>query len=50
MYLGVHLFYLGGVPGRRIKVLTAWASTAFGDRQSRVIEARAATRARAGVT
>ena len=37
-YLGVHLFYLGGVPGRRIKVLTAWASTAFGDRQSRVIE------------
>jgi NADH dehydrogenase len=37
-YLGVHLFYLGGVPGRRVKVLTAWASASFGDEQSRVIE------------
>jgi NADH dehydrogenase len=37
-YLGVHLFYLGGVPGRRITVLSSWASTAFGREQSRVIE------------
>jgi NADH dehydrogenase len=38
-YLGVHLFYLTGVRGRRLAVLTAWASTAIGERQSRVIEA-----------
>ena len=37
-YLGVHLFYLGGVPGRRVAVMSAWASTAFGREQSRVIE------------
>jgi NADH:ubiquinone reductase (H+-translocating) len=37
-YLGVHLFYLGGVPGRRVSVITKWASTAFGREQSRVIE------------
>jgi NADH dehydrogenase len=37
-YLGVHLYYLGGVPGRRISVLSAWASTAGGREQSRVIE------------
>jgi NADH dehydrogenase len=37
-YLGVHLFYLGGVPGRRVSVLSAWASTAGGREQSRVIE------------
>jgi len=38
MYLGVHLYYLGGAPGRRISVLSAWASTAGGREQSRVIE------------
>jgi NADH dehydrogenase len=37
-YLGVHLFYLGGVPGRRISVLSKWASTAAGREQSRIIE------------
>jgi NADH:quinone reductase (non-electrogenic) len=37
-YLGVHLFYLGGVPGRRVAVMSAWVSTAFGREQSRVIE------------
>ena len=37
-YLGVHLFYLGGVPGRRVAVMSAWASTALGREQSRVIE------------
>jgi NADH dehydrogenase len=36
-YLGVHLFYLGGVPGRRISVLSKWASTAAGREQSRII-------------
>jgi NADH dehydrogenase len=46
-YLGVHLYYLGGVPGRRISVLSAWASTAGGREQSRVIEhALAAERVR----
>jgi len=37
-YLGVHLFYLGGVPGRRVAVMSAWASTALGREQSRIIE------------
>ncbi len=38
-YLGVHLYYLGkGVPGRRLKVLTAWGSASVGERQSRVVE------------
>jgi NADH:quinone reductase (non-electrogenic) len=37
-YLGVHLYYLGGVPGRRMKVLNAWATAGFGVRQHRVIE------------
>ena len=38
-YLGVHLFYVGGVPGRRVKVLTAWTAAGLGAAQSRVIEA-----------
>src|SRR5207247_10121332 len=37
-YLSVHLYYLGGVPGRRMKVLNAWATSGFGVRQHRVIE------------
>jgi NADH dehydrogenase len=37
-YLSVHLFYLGGVPGRRVAVMSAWASSAFGREQSRIIE------------
>jgi hypothetical protein len=37
-YLSVHLFYLGGVPGRRVAVMSAWVSSAFGREQSRVIE------------
>jgi NADH dehydrogenase len=37
-YLGVHLYYLGGVPGRRMKVLNAWTTASFGVRQHRVIE------------
>jgi NADH dehydrogenase len=39
-YLGVHLYYLGGVPGRRMKVLNAWATAGFGVRQHRVIEGK----------
>ena len=38
MYLSVHLYYLGGVGGRRLTVLTTWISAAFGARQNRVIE------------
>ena len=37
-YLGVHLYYLGGVPGRRVSVVSAWATTAGGRPQSRVID------------
>jgi NADH dehydrogenase len=40
MYLTVHLFYLGGVGGRRITVLTTWASAGFGARQNQVLEGR----------
>jgi NADH dehydrogenase len=37
-YLGVHLYYLGGVPGRRLRVLNSWATAGFGSRANRVIE------------
>jgi NADH dehydrogenase len=37
-YLSVHLYYLGGVPGRRMRVLNAWATTGFGSRANRVIQ------------
>jgi NADH dehydrogenase len=38
MYLGVHLYYLSGVPGRRLRVLNAWTAARFGTRESWVIE------------
>ena len=38
MYLGVHLFYLNGVGGRRVTVFSTWVSAGFGVRQNRVIE------------
>ena len=38
MYLTVHLYYLGGVAGRRITVLTTWIATGLGALQSQVIE------------
>jgi NADH dehydrogenase len=38
MYLGVHLYYLGGVLGRRLQVLGAWARTGFGTLRGRVVE------------
>ena len=37
MYIGVHLFYLGGVGGRRIGAGIDGVSSIFGSRQSRVI-------------
>jgi NADH:ubiquinone reductase (H+-translocating) len=37
-YLGVHLYYLSGVGGRRLEVLMAWATSGLGALQNRVIE------------
>ena len=37
-YLGVHLYYLGGLGGRRLEVIMAWATMGLGALQSRVIE------------
>ncbi len=37
-YLSVHLFYLGGAPGHRLKVLIDWIAARFGYRQNQVIE------------
>jgi NADH:ubiquinone reductase (H+-translocating) len=37
-YLGVHLYYLGGAPGRRLEVLVKWVGARFGERQSALIE------------
>ncbi len=39
MYLSVHLYYLGGVPGHRIAVLRSWLEARFGIRGERVIMA-----------
>ena len=38
MYLGIHLTYLSGVRGRRLRVLNAWAAARFGTRESWVLE------------
>lgn len=40
MYLGVHLFYLAGVFGRRARVLNAWLTAGFGARGERVLTHR----------
>ncbi len=37
-YLTVHLYYLGGVLGRRLEMINAWVSASFGNLQNRVIE------------
>jgi NADH dehydrogenase len=37
-YLGVHLYYLGGIRGRRREVLNAWVHAGSSSRQNRVIE------------
>jgi NADH:ubiquinone reductase (H+-translocating) len=38
LYLGVHLFYLGGAPGHRVKVLVDWIAARLGYRQNQVIQ------------
>ncbi len=38
MYIGVHLFYLGGVGGRRITVTMTMIGSLFGARESRVMD------------
>jgi NADH:ubiquinone reductase (H+-translocating) len=38
MYVGVHLFYLGGVGGRRLTVAISVIGSMLGARESRVIE------------
>jgi NADH dehydrogenase len=48
-YLGVHLFYLGG-DGKRIKLLTDWVTTFFGNRGNQVIEGELSTVERAAPT
>jgi NADH:ubiquinone reductase (H+-translocating) len=42
-YLGVHLYYLGGAPGRRLEVLIKWIGARFGERQSALIEGQRAS-------
>jgi hypothetical protein len=37
-YLGVHLYYLGGAPGHRVKVLSDWLGARTGNLGSQVIE------------
>jgi NADH:ubiquinone reductase (H+-translocating) len=37
-YLGVHLYYLGGAPGHRVKVLADWLGARTGNLGSQVIE------------
>jgi NADH dehydrogenase len=37
-YMTVHMYYLGGVPGQRVKVLIDWATARLGRPQSQVIE------------
>ncbi|HWX88563.1 MAG TPA: FAD-dependent oxidoreductase [Solirubrobacteraceae bacterium] len=41
-YLTVHMYYLGGVRGDRLKVLIDWVSARLGDPQNQVIEGRLA--------
>jgi hypothetical protein len=43
MYLTVHLYYLGGVGGRRLTVFTTWISAGIGARQHMVIEGELAS-------
>ena len=46
-YIAVHLFYLGGVGGRRITVAITAIGSLFGARESRVIEGELASSDRA---
>ncbi len=38
MYLGVHLYYLGGGVGRRLEILTDWVTARIGHPENQVIE------------
>ena len=38
MYLGVHLYYLGGGVGRRLGILTDWSAARIGHPENQVIE------------
>ena len=38
IYLTVHLYYLGGALGRRLKLLTDWVTARSGNPQSQIIE------------
>jgi len=38
MYAGVHLFYLGGIGGRRVTVAVTAIGSMFGARESRVMD------------
>jgi NADH dehydrogenase len=40
MYLGIHLYYLSGVPGHRVAVLRSWLESRFKVRAEQVIEAQ----------
>jgi NADH:ubiquinone reductase (H+-translocating) len=48
-YLGVHLFYLGS-EGKRVKLLTDWATTWFGMRGNEVIQGELSSVERAAPT
>ncbi|HET8980767.1 MAG TPA: NAD(P)/FAD-dependent oxidoreductase [Solirubrobacteraceae bacterium] len=50
MYIGVHLFYLGGVGGRRVTVAITALGSLFGARESRVMEGELAAVERPVVT
>ncbi len=47
MYVGVHLFYLGGIGGRRITVVINAVASVFGARQSRIVLGELSTMDRA---
>jgi NADH dehydrogenase len=49
-YLTVHMYYLGGVPGRRLKVLIDWISARLGRPQNQVIEGELASIERTGAS
>lgn len=43
MYMTVHMYYLGGVRGNRLKVLIDWIGARLGNPQNQVIEGRPAS-------
>jgi NADH:ubiquinone reductase (H+-translocating) len=49
MYLGIHLTYLSGVRGRRLRVLNAWAAARLGTRESWVLEGQLPEGGRASI-